>query len=491
MVSKTVVFVPSGNFDWQTFILKREQFCPDAVVSPVLNVKRWCQSVENSDDFNDVYFHNLEKLFEATVARLGEKKFYLRLRVTPKDIQSIPKFLEEVPAKFTENIALDLHGKPKQIHWDDFQMHKQFIHDVLTAFQDKISLVFKPARDASQQQEYDDIFSSKVPKIRDAETDVIPVDYIASESAKSMAADLQLIKRYIIFAAQKQGDNFVNTRKFLLRVYHTVKDSDPFSKLRLRNTLAARNFEELSKGFTLQINYLNRKSDPTETTGPPSKKSKTTELPDVDIFKKRPDLAKIQPTVVVDCSWADKMSEKEMTKLVCQMARLYGVNKRQARRTRVLFTSITPDGFLHTQLLKKYGEQMLKWGNEYFMKKSFNNVVKPEDYSVIYLSPDSDVPLCDADLKRNSVFVIGGLVDESVQSGLSLAKAKEQKLETRRLPIAEHAECAKGVNTTPALAINHVGEILFLKMNQELRESRHIGWSEVFRSVLPDRLGLS
>ena len=110
------------------------------------------------------------------------------------------------------------------------------------------------------------------------------------------------------------------------------------------------------------------------------------------------------------------------------------------------------------------------------MKKSYSNLIDDDEYKMIYLSPDSDNPLQDEDFHRNVCFIIGGLVDETVQSKLSLNKAREEAIATRRLPIEEHMQMPKGTTARPALAINHVGEILFAKLNQDLRQDKSGDW---------------
>ncbi|NXD73596.1 TM10B methyltransferase, partial [Eolophus roseicapillus] len=74
--------------------------------------------------------------------------------------------------------------------------------------------------------------------------------------------------------------------------------------------------------------------------------------------------------------------------------------------------------------------------------------------AIVYLTPDSENVLEDID--PNKVYILGGLVDESIHKKLTLQRAREQSLQTARLPIREYM--VKAVNTknyhSETLAIN-------------------------------------
>ncbi|KFQ21339.1 tRNA methyltransferase 10 B, partial [Merops nubicus] len=74
--------------------------------------------------------------------------------------------------------------------------------------------------------------------------------------------------------------------------------------------------------------------------------------------------------------------------------------------------------------------------------------------AIVYLTPDSENVLEDID--PNKVYVLGGLVDESIHKKLTLQRAREQCLHTVRLPIREYM--VKSVNAknyySETLAIN-------------------------------------
>ncbi|NXK42066.1 TM10B methyltransferase, partial [Piprites chloris] len=91
----------------------------------------------------------------------------------------------------------------------------------------------------------------------------------------------------------------------------------------------------------------------------------------------------------------------------------------------------------------------------------------PESYldlfpldAIVYLTPDSENVL--EDISPDKVYVLGGLVDESIHKQLTLQRAREQSLQTARLPIREYMVKAPNSRNyySEILAINQVFDIL-------------------------------
>ncbi|NWI89097.1 TM10B methyltransferase, partial [Pitta sordida] len=82
----------------------------------------------------------------------------------------------------------------------------------------------------------------------------------------------------------------------------------------------------------------------------------------------------------------------------------------------------------------------------------------PSD-AIVYLTPDSENGKY---IDPNKVYVLGGLVDESIHKQLTLRRAREQSLQTARLPIREFMVRAPNPRNyhCETLAINQVFEIL-------------------------------
>ena len=113
---------------------------------------------------------------------------------------------------------------------------------------------------------------------------------------------------------------------------------------------------------------------------------------------------------------------------------------------------------------------------------------------MVYLTADSDTVL--RDVRRDRVYVLGGIVDRNRLKGATLARAGALGISTARLPLREEglgAGAAGGagagsgsgsgssiVSGTQHLALSHVFEILL--QFQHCRD-----WGQAFRTVLPAR----
>ncbi|NXU50824.1 TM10B methyltransferase, partial [Turnix velox] len=79
--------------------------------------------------------------------------------------------------------------------------------------------------------------------------------------------------------------------------------------------------------------------------------------------------------------------------------------------------------------------------------------------AIVYLTPDSENGKY---IDPSKVYVLGGLVDETIHKKLTLQRAQEQSLKTARLPIREYM--VKAVNAknyhSETLAINQVFDVL-------------------------------
>ncbi|NWR24613.1 TM10B methyltransferase, partial [Emberiza fucata] len=93
----------------------------------------------------------------------------------------------------------------------------------------------------------------------------------------------------------------------------------------------------------------------------------------------------------------------------------------------------------------------------------------PESYldlfpleAIVYLTPDSENGRLLEDIDPSKVYVLGGLVDESIHKQLTLRRAREQRLRTARLPIREYMVRAPNARNyhCETLAINQVFDVL-------------------------------
>ncbi|XP_040819174.1 tRNA methyltransferase 10 homolog B isoform X2 [Ochotona curzoniae] len=143
-------------------------------------------------------------------------------------------------------------------------------------------------------------------------------------------------------------------------------------------------------------------------------------------------------------------------RLAGQIRRLYGSNKKTARPFWICLTGFATDSPLYEECLR-----MNDGFSGYLL-----DITEDDCFSVfpletlVYLTPDSEHALEDVDL--NKVYVLGGLVDESVQKKVTLQKAREHSVRTARLPIQEYmVRCQNEKNYhSEVLAINQVFDVL-------------------------------
>ncbi|XP_054843601.1 tRNA methyltransferase 10 homolog B [Eublepharis macularius] len=158
------------------------------------------------------------------------------------------------------------------------------------------------------------------------------------------------------------------------------------------------------------------------------------------------------PRLCVDLSLTTHMTRKEISRLAAQIRRLYGSNKKAQKPFWIYLT-----GFVKKSPI---AEECLR------MNDGFSNYiidVMPESYldlfpleTIVYLTPDAENAL--EEVEPHKVYILGGLVDESIQKRLTFQSAKERHLQMARLPIQEYMVKklnAKNYHST-TLAINQV-----------------------------------
>uniref|UniRef100_A0A0N5B2G6 SAM-dependent MTase TRM10-type domain-containing protein n=1 Tax=Strongyloides papillosus TaxID=174720 RepID=A0A0N5B2G6_STREA len=179
--------------------------------------------------------------------------------------------------------------------------------------------------------------------------------------------------------------------------------------------------------------------------------------------------------VCIDLDFYSLMSDKEKGKLFRQLCRVRGLEKK--------FTGLETTLLNGTEEFYRKGSSLITGFENYDWKRECGNVtdVYKDCKSVVYLSPDSTCePLLELD--PETVYVIGGLVDESGVGSKSLEKASNLSLKCQRLPIREIMERASKGTYNEMLSINLVVEIL-------CKVSSGQTFEEVFSEVLPKRCG--
>uniref|UniRef100_A0A8C2I970 tRNA methyltransferase 10 homolog B n=1 Tax=Cyprinus carpio TaxID=7962 RepID=A0A8C2I970_CYPCA len=162
------------------------------------------------------------------------------------------------------------------------------------------------------------------------------------------------------------------------------------------------------------------------------------------------------PGLCVDLSMIDYLSAKEISRLACQIRRLYGCNKKALQPFRIFLTELKEDSLLYKECVRM-NDGFLNYLID-VTEDSWLHLFPSED--VIYLTPDASQAL--EYVEEDKVYILGGLVDETIQKKISYTRAKELGVRTARLPIDEYMVKRPNPKNfhSKILAINQVFEIL-------------------------------
>ncbi|XP_076581342.1 tRNA methyltransferase 10 homolog B isoform X1 [Chaetodon auriga] len=192
-------------------------------------------------------------------------------------------------------------------------------------------------------------------------------------------------------------------------------------------------------------------------------------------------LAEAQSTglkLCIDLSMTDSMSDKEISRLAGQLRRLYGSNKKAARPFHLFLTDLREDSRLYRECIRM-NDGFLSYMMD-ITEESCLDLFPPE--TVVYLTPDADEALETVDADK--VYVLGGLVDESIQKKLSFSRARELSVHTARLPIDEYMVKRNNSKNfhSKILAVNQVFDILSAFCNTG-------SWTEALQMWFPQGKG--
>ena len=174
--------------------------------------------------------------------------------------------------------------------------------------------------------------------------------------------------------------------------------------------------------------------------------------------------------VVVDCSFAsssEASNQRELRSLARQLQFCISANKTAPKAACLIFA-----GFLGP--LREYA--MSRWNagswKVHLREESADQILK-EERKVVVLSPDAHKPL--ETVEPDTAYVVGGIVDRTVQKGITQFFADGSGWTARRLPLREHVDVQN-----PVLTVNNVVTAL-LKV--------HGGqtWKEALGEVVPAR----
>uniref|UniRef100_A0A0N5AH62 SAM-dependent MTase TRM10-type domain-containing protein n=1 Tax=Syphacia muris TaxID=451379 RepID=A0A0N5AH62_9BILA len=183
----------------------------------------------------------------------------------------------------------------------------------------------------------------------------------------------------------------------------------------------------------------------------------------------------------IDFSMASVMSMKEVSRLIRQLGRIRGLQKRYLGLSIALHSFSVELATEARQMLSgfdKYGWNLMSHDEFLFTMYILKRCVAKK---AVYLSPDSSLPPL-LDLSRDNVYIIGGLVDETGVGSLTRDTAEMYGAAVYRLPIKEFMRKKSKGTYNVTLPINLVVEILieFIFTKQ---------WGKTLTKLLPARIG--
>lgn len=150
-----------------------------------------------------------------------------------------------------------------------------------------------------------------------------------------------------------------------------------------------------------------------------------------ELKRNKIDSSKCNVTVAVDLSFDELMQERDISKLVKQLLRVYTINRRSLTPINLYFTGILEGNRTHEILKKNDGYQ--NW-DVIQRKESYLEVFDKQ--KLVYLTAESDNVL--TTLNKDDVYVIGGLVDHNHNKGHCFEIACKMGLRHARLPLSEN-----------------------------------------------------
>lgn len=137
--------------------------------------------------------------------------------------------------------------------------------------------------------------------------------------------------------------------------------------------------------------------------------------------------------LVFDLSYEGNMNSREIENTVSQLMAVEAWNRRASEPYHLHFCNLQPDSYYKKELIKRYGAET--WDKLFITSTDKQHFEVFPREQLVYLTADSPNVLRKYD--HNKVYIIGGLVDRSSQTGASLANAKRFKLATARLPLED------------------------------------------------------
>ncbi|NXI90165.1 TM10C methyltransferase, partial [Psophia crepitans] len=168
--------------------------------------------------------------------------------------------------------------------------------------------------------------------------------------------------------------------------------------------------------------------------------------------------------LIFDMSYEKEMSVREVANTVRQIALSEGCNRRSVDPFHVHFCNFKEDSLYHKEFVKHYRGA---WGKLLVtVTDQCYTDLFPKD-KLIYLTADS--PKVMKTFDHDKIYIVGSMVDRSIKTGVSLARAKRLGLETAALPLEKYLLWNTGAKNLTLDQMMHI--LLTLKDTGDWRKA--------------------
>ncbi|NXM63514.1 TM10C methyltransferase, partial [Illadopsis cleaveri] len=155
--------------------------------------------------------------------------------------------------------------------------------------------------------------------------------------------------------------------------------------------------------------------------------------------------------LVFDMSYEKEMSVREVTNTVKQIALSESFNRKTVDPFHIHFCNFKEDSLYHKEFTKQYREA---WDKLLItVTDQCYTEIFPKD-KLIYLTADS--PKVMKKFDHDKIYIVGSMVDKSIKTGVSLARAKRLGLETAALPLDKYLLWSTGAKNLTLDQMMHI-----------------------------------
>lgn len=155
--------------------------------------------------------------------------------------------------------------------------------------------------------------------------------------------------------------------------------------------------------------------------------------------------------LVFDMSYEKEMSVREVSNTVRQIALSESCNRRSVDPFHIHFCNFKDDSLYHREFINQYREA---WGKLLItVTDQCYTEIFPKD-KLIYLTADS--PKVMKTFDHDKIYIVGSMVDKSIKTGVSLARAKRLGLETAALPLEKYLLWSTGAKNLTLDQMMHI-----------------------------------